>query len=308
MDADRRVFVVEDSFADERLDVFLSENLDLTRSHIQKLIRSNHIRVNNSTVTKTGYRLQPLDEIDIEIPPLEDIDAKPQAMDLDIIYEDDDVIVVNKPKNMVVHPAPGHPDQTLVNGLMYHCGSSLSGINGVLRPGIVHRIDRDTTGLLVVCKNDTSHLSLARQFSEHTITRKYQAIVIGNLSEEDGTVNAPLGRNPKDRKKIAVITDGRRAVTHYHVLDHLNNKYNHIECRLETGRTHQIRVHMAHIHHPVLGDEVYGSSSLKGFTNLQGQTLHAGLLGFEHPTTHQYMEFKSPLPQYFDELLYKLKN
>ena len=211
---------------------------------------------------------------------------------------------------MVVHPAPGHPDHTLVNGLLEHCHNRLSGINGILRPGIVHRIDRDTTGILIACKNDIAHRSLAEQFASHSITRRYQAIVYNNFKEEEGTIDHAIARNPSDRKKMCVVPEekGRHAVTHYRVLDHLNHRFNHIECRLETGRTHQIRVHMAYIHHPLLGDDVYGPGSVSGFSNLEGQTLHAGILGFVHPRTHQYMEFKSELPPYFVDLLNQLKN
>ena len=308
MTSDRRVFVADDSFDGERLDVFLCESLDFSRSHIQKLIKSSNVTIDDTTATKPGYRIKACDEISIIIPPPEHIETKPENLNLDIVYEDDDIIVVDKPKGMVVHPAPGHMEHTLVNGLLYHCGESLSGINGILRPGIVHRIDRDTTGLLVVCKNDSAHIHLAKQFAKHSITRRYQAIVYNNFSSDEGMVDAPLGRNPANRKKMAVVSPekGRRAVTHYRACDHLNRRFNHIELTLETGRTHQIRVHMAYIRHPVLGDEVYGPKPDAFSKGLQGQTLHAGVLGFIHPGTGQYMEFSSPLPQYFKMLKARL--
>ena len=228
--------------------------------------------------------------------------SKPE---LPIVFENEHVILINKPKNMVVHPAAGHYTGTLVNALMYHCRGDLSGINGVLRPGIVHRIDKDTTGVLIVCKNDRAHNALAEQLKEHSITRKYRAIVCGNLKEDEGTVDAPLGRHPQDRKKMAIVrSGGKRAVTHYRVLERFGN-YTYIECRLETGRTHQIRVHMASLGHPLLGDEIYGRA--KSPFKLEGQTLHAMVLGFIHPTTGEYMEFEAPLPEYFEKLLEKLR-
>ena len=225
---------------------------------------------------------------------------------LDIVYEDQDVILINKPKGMVVHPAAGHYSGTLVNGLMAHCKDDLSGINGVLRPGIVHRIDKDTTGILIVCKNDMAHQSIAKQLYDHSITRKYHAIVYGNIKEEEGTVNAPIGRSLKDRKKMGIVMDGKHAVTHYKVLKRLKKGFTYIECQLETGRTHQIRVHMASIKHPLLGDDVYGPKKSK--YTLEGQCLHAKVLGFVHPRTGEYMEFEVPLPEYFEKLLNKLDN
>ena len=255
---------------------------------------------------KPSYKVKKGDMIDISVPDPVSIDIEPEDIALDIIYEDDDVILVNKPKGMVVHPAPGHYSGTLVNGLMYHFGSSLSGINGEFRPGIVHRIDMDTTGVLVVCKNDNAHRALSEQLHEHSITRKYYAIVHGNIADDEGTVDAPIGRSPKDRKKMAINTrNGRRAVTHYRVLERFGGRYTYIECQLETGRTHQIRVHMAYIGHPILGDEVYGPKKCP--YKLQGQTLHAGVLGFIHPSTGEYVEFKAELPEYFKELLIKLR-
>jgi 23S rRNA pseudouridine1911/1915/1917 synthase len=245
------------------------------------------------------------------MPPVRELEVLPEKMDLDIIYEDEDLILINKPKDMVVHPCAGRYSGTLVNGLLYHCAGQLSGINGVLRPGIVHRIDKDTTGLLLVCKTDLAHKGLADQLKDHTITRSYEAIAYHNFTEEEGVVDAPIGRNPVDRKKMAVVPErGKRAVTHYRVLNHLNRQFNHIQCRLETGRTHQIRVHMAHIRHPLLGDTVYGPSKLpaglagkRAFGNLKGQCLHAGVLGFIHPRSGLYMEFEAALPDYFTDII-----
>jgi 23S rRNA pseudouridine1911/1915/1917 synthase len=242
----------------------------------------------------------------MELAEPEELTILPENIPLDILYEDDDIIVVNKPKRMVVHPAPGHYTGTLVNALLYHCKDSLSGINGVIRPGIVHRIDQDTTGAIVVCKNDFSHQYIADQLRRHSITRTYHAIVLNHV-KEDGTVEGNIGRHPVDRKKMAIhVPNGKEAVTHYRVLDELNRKYTYIECKLETGRTHQIRVHMASIGHPVLGDTVYGPA--KSPFRLTGQTLHAKTLGFIHPTTKEYMEFEAPLPEYFQKLLQTLKN
>ena len=270
-----------------RIDKYLAEQLtDITRSYLQKLLKDGSVQMNGKPV-KTSTK------------------TAPEDIPLDILYEDSDVILINKPKDMVVHPAAGHYTGTLVNALMYHCKGDLSGINGVLRPGIVHRIDKDTTGVLIVCKNDKAHNALAEQLKEHSITRKYRAIVCGNLKEDEGTVDAPLGRHPQDRKKMAIVrTGGKRAVTHYRVLERFGN-YTYIECQLETGRTHQIRVHMASLGHPLLGDEVYGR--VKSPFKLEGQTLHAMVLGFIHPTTGEYMEFEAPLPEYFEKLLEKLR-
>lgn len=288
-----------------RIDKYLSDKLpDMSRSHIQKLIKDGNVLVNQKVV-KANYKLNEGDTIDIQIPELEIPDILPENIPLDILYEDDDILVVNKPKNMVVHPAPGHYTGTLVNAIMYHCQNNLSGINGVMRPGIVHRIDMDTTGSLLICKNDKSHQYLADLLKEHDITRKYHAIVHGNLKEDTGTINAPIGRHPVDRKKMSVhANNGRPAVTHYNVLERFGN-YTYIECQLETGRTHQIRVHMASIGHPILGDAVYGPSKCP--FKLDGQTLHAKVLGIIHPSTKKYIEFDAPLPEYFTELLKKLK-
>lgn len=295
-----------EEWTDRRLDKVLSEYFNgYSRSFIKKLFDEDMIHVNSRSV-KPSYKIKYGDMIDISVPDPVSIDIEPEDIPLNIIYEDDDVILVNKPKGMVVHPAPGHYRGTLVNGLMYHFAGSLSGINGEFRPGIVHRIDMDTTGVLVVCKNDNAHRLLSEQLHEHSITRKYYAIVNGNIAQDEGTVDAPIGRSPKDRKKMAINTrNGRRAVTHYRVLERFEGRYTYIECQLETGRTHQIRVHMASIGHPILGDEVYGPKKCP--FRLQGQTLHAGVLGFVHPSTGKYVEFKAELPEYFKELIAKLR-
>ena len=287
-----------------RLDQYIAKNcMDLSRSYIQKLIKDNLVTVNDVIQNKNKTPIQTGNLIVVSLPDPTELEIKPQNIPLDILYEDDDVLVVNKPKGMVVHQAPGHYDDTLVNAVLFHCKDNLSGINGVLRPGIVHRIDKDTTGALIVCKNDKSHQKIADQLRTHSITRSYRAIVYNNFSEDEGTVNAPIGRHPTNRKKRMVTTkNSKEAITHYKVLDHLNRKFNYIECRLETGRTHQIRVHMSHIGHPLLGDEVYGPANTK-YKNLQGQTLHAATIGFVHPTTEEYMEFSAPLPDYFEKLL-----
>ena len=287
-----------------RLDQYIAGRcMDLSRSYIQKLIKESRVTINKNIQTKTKTAIQESDIVNVSLPDPKELEIKPQDIPLDILYEDNDVLVVNKPKGMVVHPAPGHYEDTLVNAVLYHCRDNLSGINGVLRPGIVHRIDKDTTGALIVCKNDRAHQKIADQLRAHTITRSYRAIVYNNFSEDEGMINAPIGRHPTNRKKRMVTEkNSKEAITHYKVLDHLNHKFNYIECRLETGRTHQIRVHMSHIGHPLLGDEVYGPVNSK-FKNLQGQTLHAATLGFIHPTTEEYMEFSAPLPDYFEKLL-----
>ena len=289
----------------ERIDKFLCANLDgLSRSYIQKLLKDGNITVGGQKV-KANYKLNASDEITVLIPQPETLDILPEDIPLDILYEDDDILIVNKPKGMVVHPSPGHYSHTLVNAIMYHCKGNLSGINGVIRPGIVHRIDMNTTGSLLICKNDNAHQIMADQLKEHAITRKYHAIVHGNLKEDEGTINAPIGRHPVDRKKMSTkAPNGRHAVTHYRVLERFGN-YTYIECRLETGRTHQIRVHMSSIGHPILGDEVYGPAKCP--FKLQGQTLHAKILGICHPSTGEYMEFDAPLPEYFLSLLERLR-
>lgn len=285
----------------ERIDRYLSGCLeDLSRSYIQKLVKDGNIRV-DGRIVKANYKLFVGEEIRVLVPEPEVPDIRPENIPLDILYEDDDILVVNKPKGMVVHPAPGHYEHTLVNAVMYHCGDQLSGINGVMRPGIVHRIDMDTTGSLLICKNDQAHRILAEQLKEHSITRRYHAIVHGNLKDDHGTVDAPIGRHPTDRKKMSTkAPNARSAVTHYSVLGRFGD-YTYIECELETGRTHQIRVHMSSIGHPILGDPVYGPARCP--YKLQGQTLHAKILGITHPSTGTYMEFDAPLPEYFVKLL-----
>ena len=302
----KQFFTVTGEGEASRLDAFLSAQLDgLSRSHIQKILKGGGVLVNGRP-EKSSYRVAPGDQVELEVPEPEEPEILAEEMDLDILYEDRDIILINKPKGMVVHPAAGHYSGTLVNGLMAHCREDLSGINGVLRPGIVHRIDMDTTGVLIACKNDFAHTIIAQQLKVHSITRKYYAIVHGVIREEEGTVNAPIGRHPTDRKKMSINTkNGREAVTHYRVLQRFE-KFTYVECQLETGRTHQIRVHMASIHHPLLGDTVYGPAKCP-VSGLQGQTLHAGVLGFLHPRTGEYMEFSAPLPEYFQELLKKLK-
>lgn len=289
-----------------RIDKFLAGELsDYSRSYIQKLITDGNVLVNDITV-KSNYKIRENDVIRIQVPDSVELEVIPENIPLDILYEDEDVILINKPKGMVVHPAPGHYTGTLVNALLYHCNGNLSGINGVLRPGIVHRIDKDTTGVLVVCKNDFAHNSLAAQLQVHSITRIYDAICCHNFQTMEGTVDAPLGRSMTDRKKRAIdYKNGKHAVTHYKVVENLKG-YAHIQCQLETGRTHQIRVHMASINHALLGDELY--SHAKQPFALEGQCLHASVLGFVHPRTGDYMEFRAPLPEYFKTLLSKLKN
>lgn len=301
----KQQFQAEAPDAGLRIDKYLSDQCAISRSYIQKLLKAEAVLVAGKPV-KSNYKVNVGDKIELEIPDAVEPEIEPENLSLDILYEDSDIIIINKPKNMVVHPAAGHYSGTLVNGLMYHCKEELSGINGVMRPGIVHRIDMDTTGVLIVCKNDRSHNSIAAQLKEHSITRKYYAIVHGVLKEDQGTVDAPIGRHPVDRKKMSVNErNGREAVTHYKALERFH-KYTYVECQLETGRTHQIRVHMAGIGHPLLGDCVYGPAKCP--YKLQGQTLHAGVLGIVHPGTGEYMEFTAPLPEYFEELLGKLRN
>ena len=289
----------------ERIDKCISNYLEsLSRSYIQKIIKDGKAYVNDAVV-KANYKVKVDDKVQFEIPDCEEPDIPPQDIPLDILYEDKDILIVNKPKDMVVHPAPGHYEGTLVNAIMFHCKDELSGINGVLRPGIVHRIDKDTTGSIFICKNDEAHRKIAQQLKEHSITRKYRAIVYGRIMEEEGTVNAPIGRHPTDRKKMAINEkNGKPAVTHYKVLERFD-KYTYIECQLETGRTHQIRVHMTSIGHPLLGDEVYGNAKCP--FKLEGQTLHAMTIGFIHPTTGEYVEYEAPLPEYFEHLLQILR-
>lgn len=285
-----------------RIDKYVSDNIALTRSAVQGLISRGAVTADGKAVSK-NYKLRGGEMITVEIPEPEPMDAVPENIPLNIVYEDDDLLVVNKPKGMVVHPAHGNYTGTLVNALLYHCGESLSGINGVIRPGIVHRIDKNTSGLLVVAKNDASHLKLAEQIKAHSFTREYEAVVTGALKNTSGTVDAPIGRHKTDRKKMCVTPENsRNAITHYEVLKQYGG-YAHVRLRLETGRTHQIRVHMAYIGHPVLGDDVYG----KPYKGLEGQCLHARKIGFIHPATGEYMEFSSELPEYFQSVLRKLE-
>ena len=298
---DRFCFEITENEDGERIDKCLATLIDsLSRSYIQRLFKDEAVRVNGSPV-KGSYRVKQEDQLEFELPEAVEPDIEPENIPLDILYEDKDVIVVNKPKGMVVHPAAGHYSGTLVNALMFHCGKELSGINGCMRPGIVHRIDMDTTGSVIACKNDVAHNCIAEQLKEHSLTRRYVAICHGVLREDEGTIDRPIGRHPTERKKMAVNErNGKRAVTHYKVLQRFRD-YTYIECRLETGRTHQIRVHMASIGHPLLGDEVY--SNRKSPYKLQGQTLHAKILGFRHPSTGEYIETEAPLPEYFEHLL-----
>lgn len=289
----------------ERLDKYLSSLYpDYSRSFFQKLVKEQNVQVNNKLV-KVNYCVKANDSVFVTIPDAVDSEIVAEDIPLDILYEDNDILIVNKPKGMVVHPSAGHYSGTLVNAIMFHCKDSLSGINGEIRPGIVHRIDMDTTGSLIICKNDESHIKIAEQIKVHSVNRIYEGIVYGNLKEDTGTINAPIGRNPNNRKKMAINEkNGKEAITHYKVLAR-NKNYCYVQFKLETGRTHQIRVHALSINHPLLGDEVYGPKNNK--FKLKGQTLHAKKLGFIHPTTKEYVEFDSELPKYFQEILNKLK-
>ena len=289
-------------YVGRRIDKVISAELtEYSRSYIQKLLDDGMVLVNHKII-KSNYKLKFNDIINISIPEPEELDIEPENIPLNIVYEDEHIIVIDKPKGMVVHPAPGHTSKTLVNALMYHCKDSLSTINGIIRPGIVHRIDMDTTGLLLCCKSDAAHRIMADKFKEHDINRVYTAIVYNHFNESEGVIDAPIGRAKNDRKKMAIDKlNGRRAVTHYNVIKDLKNNFSLIECRLETGRTHQIRVHMASINHPLLGDEVYGPKTKPFKTD--GQVLHAGTLGFEHPITGEYLEFTSELPEYFKRII-----
>lgn len=295
-------FQISSEQEEERIDKCIASLMDsLSRSYIQKMIREGYVKVNGKAV-RQNFRVSADDEVAFFLPEAVEPEILPEEIPLDILYEDDDLLVVNKPKGMVVHPAAGHYSHTLVNAVLFHCKGQLSGINGVLRPGIVHRIDKDTTGSVLVCKNDASHRSIAQQLKDHSIVRRYRAIVCGNLQEEEGTIDAPIGRDPGDRKKMAINRkNGKEAVTHYRILQRFTG-YTYIECRLETGRTHQIRVHMASLGHPLLGDAVYGPKKCP-FPSLEGQTLHAMILGFVQPTTGEYIETCAPLPDYFEHLL-----
>ena len=298
-------FIINQEENGMRIDVFLSKKMDnVSRSYIQKLIKEKEISVNGMAV-KANYKVSANDIVQLTIPDLSEPDILPENIPLDILYEDADILIVNKPKGMVVHPSPSHYTGTLVNALMYYCKDDLSGINGVMRPGIVHRIDMDTTGSLLVCKNDFAHQKLAEDLKVHNIKRIYHAIVHGVIKEDEGTVEGPIGRHPIDRKKMSInYKNGKPAVTHYRVLKRFSN-YTYIECQLETGRTHQIRVHMASIHHALVGDTVYGPA--KSPFHLQGQTLHAKILGIHHPRTNEYLEIDAPLPEYSTDLLEKLE-
>lgn len=305
---DRTEFVVTDEYEGLRIDKLISELMDsLSRSYIKKLIDDDKVKCNGKDI-KASYIVSEGDRIELEIPPLQVPEIVPQNIPLDILYEDDDVLVVNKPKDMVVHPAAGHYEGTIVNAVMYHCRDNLSGINGVMRPGIVHRIDKDTTGSVIICKNDNAHIKIAEQLKEHSINRVYHAICYGIIEEDEGDIDASIGRSQSDRKKMAVVkTGGKTACTHFKVIKRFEeDKMTYIECRLKTGRTHQIRVHMAHIGHPLLGDEVYAPSRKSKF-KLNGQCLHAKTLGFIHPTTGEYVEVDAPLPEYFSHLIEILK-
>lgn len=301
---DKLEFLIKKENIDKRIDSFLNNNLeDISRSRIQKLIEDKKVLVNNKEINK-NYKLKQNDNITVYIEEPKEINILPENIPLDIVYEDNDIILINKPQDMVVHPANGHYSGTLVNALMYHCKDNLSGINGVMRPGIVHRIDKDTSGILIVAKNDKAHQNLSSQLEDHSMTRVYYAIVYNNLKEDTGTINAPLGRHPIDRKKMAVTDKNSKiAITHYEVIKRFK-KYTFIKLKLETGRTHQIRVHMAYIGNPLLGDIVYGKE--KQPFKLKGQVLHAKVLGFIHPCTKKYMEFETELPTYFQTLLKKL--
>ena len=299
-----REFLVLDEEEGDRLDVYLSSQLgDMSRSYIQKIIKDKKVKVNGKE-EKAKYLVKEDDEIKIEIPAPKLLEVVPQDIPIDIVYEDDDVLIVNKPQDMVVHPAPGNYEGNLVNAILYHCKDKLSSINGVIRPGIVHRIDKDTSGLLMIAKNNNAHNSLAEQLKDHSITREYEFICHGVVKEDKITVNKPIGRNPKDRLKMAVVNDGKHAVTHFEVIERYDN-FTHMKARLETGRTHQIRVHALSINHPLLGDPIYGPKNTK--FNLKGQTLHARKIGFIHPTTNEYIEFNSDLPEYFTNIINKIK-
>lgn len=295
------ILTVSDSFAGIRADKFISESSDISRSFAASLIENGNCLLNEKPCGK-NYKVKEGDIFEITLPDTEEPEIAAENIPLDIVYEDNDLLVVNKPKGMVVHPAPGHYSGTLVNALMYHCRDSLSGINGVIRPGIVHRIDKDTSGLLIVAKNDAAHNGLAEQIKVHSFTRKYEAVVTGGV-KENGTINAPIARHKIDRKKMAVSPEGREAVTHYEVIENFN-KYSHLKLTLETGRTHQIRVHLAYIGHPVAGDTVYGDGKPKW---LNGQCLHAREIGFVHPITKDELYFTSPLPDYFEKMLKNIK-
>lgn len=295
---DELCFVAAEADGGERLDVYVSSVADISRARAQALIDDGAVTVNGAAAPKRT-KLKCGDSVRVNLPPPQDLSAAPQNIPIEVVYEDDDLLVVNKPQGMVVHPAPGNPDGTLVNALLYYLGDRLSTINGVLRPGIVHRIDKDTAGLLIVAKNDVAHASLASQIEKHSFTRCYEAVIRGHLKEENGTVNAPIARHRTDRKRMAVVAGGRNAVTHYSLIAEYKG-FSHVRLRLETGRTHQIRVHMAHIGHPVAGDPVYGGGTIP---NLSGQCLFAKHIGFSHPTSGKWLEFEAELPRFFKDVL-----
>jgi len=298
--------VVDENSKNLRIDKYLADQIEeKSRSFFQKLISENEISVNGNNGISSSYKVKINDLIEVKIPDAVDVEILPENIALDILYEDKDLLIVNKPKDMVVHPAAGHSNGTLVNAIMYHCKEDLSGINGEIRPGIVHRIDKDTTGSLIICKNDEAHNKIAEQIKIHSINRIYRGIVAGNVKNDNGTIEGDIGRHPKDRKKMAIVDkNGKPAVTHYKVIERLKGA-TYMEFKLETGRTHQIRVHMASIGHPLLGDELYGNG--KNPYHLQGQCLHAMTIGFIHPTTGEYLEISAPIPDYFNTLINKLK-
>ena len=299
------LLIVDDDKVNIRLDVFIKENSNFSRTYVSTLIEEGNVSVNDKIVNKPSYKTKANDKIDIVEKEIEVLNIEPENLKLNILYEDDDILIVDKERGMVVHPSNGHYDGTLVNAIMYHCKDNLSSINGVIRPGIVHRIDKDTSGILCICKNDESHKNVALQFANHTNVRKYKAIVKGNISKDFGTINKPIGRDKRNRLKMSVEDNGKSAITNYKVLKRFNG-YTYIECELLTGRTHQIRVHMKDLGHPLLGDLVYGKVD-KNFKNLNGQVLHAYYLEFNHPRTNERMKFESELPEYFNDILKKLE-
>ena len=300
------LFVDNENDINKRLDIFIKENTDLSRTYIDSLIKEAYVKVNDIVVLKSSYKTRINDIIDITEKEVVELDLKPENIPLNILYEDEDILIIDKVRGMVVHPSNGHLSGTLVNAILYHCKDNLSSINGVIRPGIVHRIDKDTSGILCICKNDLSHKNIAKQFAEHSNVRKYKAIVRGNILQNEGVIIKPIGRDKRNRLRMAVDKDGKEAITEYKVLERYNN-YTLIECNLMTGRTHQIRVHMKDFGHPLLGDLVYGKPD-KNFKELNGQMLHAYYLEINHPRTDERLAFESKLPKYFMEVLNKIKN
>ncbi len=300
------LFVNDENDINKRLDIFIKEKSDLSRTYIDSLIKESYVKVNDIIVLKSSYKMKINDCVDITEKEVVELDLKPENIPLNIIYEDDDILIIDKDRGMVVHPSNGHLSKTLVNAILYHCKDNLSSINGVIRPGIVHRIDKDTSGILCICKNDLSHKNIAKQFAEHTNVRKYKAIVRGNILQNEGIINKPIGRDKRNRLRMAIDKAGKEAITEYRVIEKYDN-YTLIECNLKTGRTHQIRVHMKDLGHPILGDLVYGKPD-KNFKELNGQILHAYYLEFNHPRTNERMIFLSNLPEYFNKVLNKIKN